>query len=223
MSQVTRRILLVTKSINHSVVLGGAVVGALVSTKRYNMEIKTQTPFIMTKCMSYPIKNYTQIDKLKNDINYVYWLLTEDITIPGTSPYSGQIMRIKGIDLYNYIQINGYKDKNNSLIKSNSYGGMWINIPFTKLLTVGQIDKNIMKNSGVGGSGNSKFSRTEMLEWFPNSKKLDPNKMNTKGMIGEMLMKEYFQKKDIVIKVEKPEDIYASIDMILTVKRGEVK
>ena len=132
-------------------------------------------------------------------------------------------MRIKGIDLYNYIQSNGYKDKNNYLIKSNSYGGIWINIPFTKLKLVGKIDKDIMKNSGVGGSGNSKFSRTEMLEWFPNHKKLDPNKMNTKGMIGEMLMKEYFEKKDMVIRVEKPENIYSSIDMILTIKREEVK
>ena len=109
------------------------------------------------------------------------------------------------------------------LIKSNSYGGIWINIPFTKLKLVGKIDKDIMKNSGVGGSGNSKFSRTEMLEWFPNHKKLDPNKMNTKGMIGEMLMKEYFEKQDGVIRVEKPENIYSSIDMVLTVKRGEVK
>ena len=47
--------------------------------------------------------------------------------------------------------------------------------------------------------------------------------MNTKGMIGEMLMKEYFEKKDMVIRVEKPENIYSSIDMILTIKREEVK
>jgi hypothetical protein len=33
-SQMTRRILLVTKSINHSVVLEGAVVGALVITHK---------------------------------------------------------------------------------------------------------------------------------------------------------------------------------------------
>ena len=100
---------------------------------------------------------------------------------------------------------------------------MWINIPFYKLKLVGQIEKNVMKKSGIGGSGTSMFSRTDMLEWFPNKKKLDPNKMNTKGMIGEMLMKEYFEKQDRVTKVEKPEDIYSSVDIVLTVKRKEVK
>ena len=205
----------------HSVVQEGAVVAP--SLMKLNIEIKTQTPYLMGKCMSYPIKKFIQINKLKDNINYVYWLLTEDINLPGTLPYSGQIMRIKGIDLYNYIQSNGYKDKNNNLIKSNPYGGMWINIPFYKLKLVGQIDKDVMKKSGVGGTGTSMFSRTDMLEWFPNKKKLDPNKMNTKGMIGEMLMKEYFEKQDRVTKVEKPEDIYSSVDIVLTVKRKEVK
>ena len=186
-----------------------------------NTEIKTQTPYLKAQCMSYPIKKMIQINKLKDTIDYVYWLCTEDINIPGTSPYSGRIYRIKGKDLYNYINEKGYKDKNNAVIKSNKRGDMWINIPFSKLKLVGYIDKDKMKKSGIGGTGNSIFSRTDMLEWYPSNYKLDSNKMNTKGMIGEMIMKEYFESQERVIEVEKPEDIYNPVDMILTIKEKD--
>ena len=186
-----------------------------------NTEIKTQTPYLKAQCMSYPIKKMIQINKLKDTIDYVYWLCTEDINIPGTSSYSGRIYRIKGKDLYNYINEKGYKDKNNAVIKSNKRGDMWINIPFSKLKLVGQIDKDKMKDSGINGTGTSKYSRTDMLEWYPSNYKLDSNKMNTKGMIGEMIMKEYFESQERVIEVEKPEDIYNPVDMILTIKEKD--
>ena len=186
-----------------------------------NTEIKTQTPYLRAQCMSYPIKKMIQINKLKDTIDYVYWLCTEDINIPGTSPYSGRIYRIKGKDLYNYINEKGYKDKNNAVIKSNKRGDMWINIPFSKLKLVGQIDKDKMKDSGINGTGTSKYSRTDMLEWYPSNYKLDTNKMNSKGTTGEMLMRDYFQSQERVLKVQKPEDIYSSIDMILTIKEKD--
>ena len=171
--------------------------------------------------MSYPIRKMIQIDKLKDIIDFVYWLCTEDINIPGTSPYSGRIYRIKGKDLYNYINEKGYKDKNNAVIKSNKRGDIWINIPFSKLKLVGQIDKDKMKDSGINGTGTSKYSRTDMLEWYPSNYKLDTNKMNSKGTTGEMLMRDYFQSQERVLKVQKPEDIYSSIDMILTIKEKD--
>ena len=186
-----------------------------------NTEIKTQTPYLRAQCMSYPIKKMIQINKLKDTIDYVYWLCTEDINIPGTSLYSGRIYRIQGKDLYNYINEKGYKDKNNAVIKSNKRGDMWINIPFSKLKLVGQIDKDKMKDSGINGTGTSKYSRTDMLEWYPSNYKLDTNKMNSKGTTGEMLMRDYFQSQERVLKVQKPEDIYSSIDMILTIKEKD--
>ena len=184
-------------------------------------ELKTQTPYLKAQCMSYPINKSIQIDKLKDIIDFVYWLCTEDINIPGTSLYSGRIYRIQGKDLYNYINEKGYKDKNNIVIKSNKRGDMWINIPFSKLKLVGQIDKDKMKDSGINGTGTSKYSRTDMLEWFPSGAKLDTNKMNSKGTTGEMLMRDYFNAEERVLKVEKPEDIYSSIDMILTIKEKD--
>ena len=184
-------------------------------------ELKTQTPYLKAQCMSYPIRKMIQIDKLKDIIDFVYWLCTEDINIPGTSLYSGRIYRIQGKDLYNYINEKGYKDKNNAVIKSNKRGDMWINIPFSKLKSVGQIDKDKMKDSGINGTGISKYSRTDMLEWYPSNYKLDTNKMNSKGTTGEMLMRDYFQSQERVLKVQKPEDIYSSIDMILTIKEKD--
>ena len=40
-------------------------------------------------------------------------------------------------------------------------------------------------------------------------------------MIGEMIMKEYFESQERVIEVEKPEDIYNPVDMILTIKEKD--
>ena len=70
-----------------------------------NTEIKTHTPFLMTKSHSYPVNNDTQIDKLRDIIDYVYWLSVENIAIPGSSIYSGIIYRMKGLDVYKYIQM----------------------------------------------------------------------------------------------------------------------
>jgi hypothetical protein len=186
-----------------------------------NIEVKTQTPYLKTQRMSYPVKKDTQIEKLKSKIDFVYFLCTEDITMPSSSAYSGIIFRIKGIDLYNYIHDIGYKDKNNPLIKTNSWGGVWINIPISKLKRVGRIDKDIMKKSGIGGTGNSKFSSEGLFNFYPSNFKFDTNKANTKGITGEMIMAKYFDSQERVIKVKKPENIYSPVDMILTLKEKD--
>ena len=186
-----------------------------------NTEIKSHTPFLMTKSHSYPLNNDTQVNKLRDIINYVYWLSVENITLPGSSIYSGLIYRMKGLDLYKYIQNFGYKDKTNKKLHIDKYGSTWLNIPLSSMKQVGQIDKNIMKDSGINGQGTSKYSRTDMLEWFPSGAKKDKNKMNTKGNTGEMLMRDYFQSQERVLKVQKPEDIYSPIDMILTIKEKD--
>ena len=186
-----------------------------------NTEIKSHTPFLMTKSHSYPVNNDTQIDKLRDIIDYVYWLSVENITLPGSSIYSGLIYRMKGLDLYKYIQNFGYKDKTNSRIRTDKYGSTWLNIPLSSMKQVGQIDKNIMKDSGINGQGTSMYGRSEQLEWYRSGAKKDTNKMNSKGNTGEMLMRDYFQSQERVLKVQKPEDIYSPIDMILTIKEKD--
>jgi len=183
-----------------------------------NTEIKSHTPFLQKKSHSYPLNNDTQVNKLIDIINYVYWLSVENITLPGSSIYSGFIYRMKGLDLYKYIQNFGYKDKTNSRIRTDKYGNTWLNIPFTEMKKVGQIDKNIMKDSGINGQGVSMYGRSDQLEWYRSGAKRDPNKMNSKGTTGEMLMRDYFNKQERVLKVEKPANIYSPVDMILTIK-----
>ena len=186
-----------------------------------NTEIKTHTPFLMTKSHSYTVNNDTQIDKLRDIIDYVYWLSVENIKHPGSSIYSGIIYRMKGLDVYKYIQKIGYKDKTNKKLHMDKYGSTWLNIPLNEMKKVGQIDKSIMKDSGINGQGVSMYGRSEQLEWYRSGAKKDKNKMNTKGNTGEMLMRDYFNKQERVLKVEKPEDIYSSIDMILTIKEKD--
>ena len=184
-----------------------------------NIEVKSHTPYLKTQSMSYPVKKDIQIEKLKSLIHFVYFLCTENITMPASSAYSGIIYRIKGIDLYNYIHEMGHRHPTNPLIKTNRWGGMWLNIPIKKLKKVGRIDKDIMKNSGIGGTGNSKFSEGKgLLNFYPSNHKFDTNKANTRGIIGERIMTEYFNSQDRVIKVKKPENPYSPIDMILTLK-----
>ena len=114
----------------------------------YRCEIKTQTPYVKLRRVSYPLR-YAQLQKLKQ-VNFVYFLCKADDAIIGSSKFEGQLYKAKAIDVYNWIdKDHAKKYKKNALLKHDPYTKcFWFNIPMSEtfLKLVHTFDKEDMKH-----------------------------------------------------------------------------
>ena len=186
------------------------------SVRVINAEVKAQTPFYTfgpSGAMVYPITD-AQYKKLSINL-YVWFLATMDPKWlgPQAKHLNGRIYRISCKLLKEYIDNNRHNKK---LIKEDKFvkGKFRIIIPLEMLTEVGRIDEKTMLESGITGTGTSDYSTVgNNVAKTSYAKSIDSGSVSKKGTTGEWLMKQYFEKQDIVEYAKIVDDPYGPTDI----------
>ena len=185
--------------------------------KHIKAEIKTQTPFIKEKRISYPMSG-GQIRHLDYK-DYVYFLCKGDENHPKSFHWEGRLYRAPTDKVKSWIEGDSHPwFPNNGLLKGpDAFNNYWYNIPVkhpgTKWLKlVHTFPKEVMES--FRSLGTSTFSTNDYGMMYKDyTKKADKVVMKKAGDLGEFVLKQYFEKQPGVFNVQLNPQYYGAYDI----------
>ena len=194
--------------------------------KNYKIQLKTQTPYVLRKAVSYPLAH----QQMRNlDVNnYCLFLLKEDEKVFGSQKYAGQLWFIKCKDIKWWIN-EGHASyfRFNQLVKTFTFdkeckSTVWFNIPlfhkatkdkFKLLHTFSKDDMLIFKELGI-----SQYNTNQKGDFFRDfTQKYDTNKTSRTGNLSEVLVSDYLKTRKKVISSRISQNVYDPTDITLQV------
>lgn len=186
--------------------------------KHIRGEIKTQTPYIKRRAVSYPMTG-AQIDHLDYK-HFVWFLCKADDWLKGSFMWEGKLFMAPAPRVKNWIEKDSHIwFPDNGLLKGPhpQWGNFWYNILvnhyYTKWLklkhTFTKEEMKVFRNLGT-----SSFSTNKSGDMYKDySKKADKKVMKQAGDLGELLMKKYFERQPGVFNVQLNPQPYGAYDI----------
>ena len=193
--------------------------------KHIKAEIKTQTPFITKKRISYPMTG-GQIRHL-GEKDYVWFLCKGDKNLPASFHWEGRLYRAPADKVKDWIEGDSHPwFPNNGLLKGpDKFNNCWYNIPVkhpgTKWLKlVHTFPKEVMES--FRELGTSTFSTNDYGTMYKDyTKKANKDVMKKAGDLGEFVLKQYFEKQPGVFNVQLNPQYYGAYDIEFDYEKEE--